>query len=87
MALMNDLKTVDPEVAAAIDAELNRQRNKLELIASENFVSPAVMAAMGKGMSLGVLYKDAETLQKAKDINCVLLDKTATPMKYSSHDI
>ncbi len=38
----------------------------------------AVMAAMGKGMSLGVLYKDAETLQKAKDINCVLLDKTAT---------
>ena len=38
----------------------------------------AVMAAMGRGMSLGVLYKDAETLQKAKDINCVLLDKTAT---------
>ncbi len=38
----------------------------------------AVMAAMGKGMSLGILYKDAEALQKAKDINCVLLDKTAT---------
>ena len=38
----------------------------------------AVMAATGRGMSLGVLYKDAETLQKAKDINCVLLDKTAT---------
>ena len=38
----------------------------------------AVMAAMGKGMSLGILYKDAEVLQKAKDINCVLLDKTAT---------
>ncbi len=47
MALMNDLKTVDPEVAAAIDAELNRQRNKLELIASENIVSTAVMAAQG----------------------------------------
>jgi cation transport ATPase len=29
-------------------------------------------------MSLGILYKDAEALQKAKDINCVLLDKTAT---------
>ena len=38
----------------------------------------AVMAATGRGMSLGVLYKDAEVLQKAKDINCVLLDKTAT---------
>lgn len=38
----------------------------------------AVMAATGKGMSLGILYKNAEALQKAKDINCVLLDKTAT---------
>ena len=38
----------------------------------------AVMVATGRGMSLGILYKDAETLQKAKDINCVLLDKTAT---------
>ena len=38
----------------------------------------AVMAATGKGMSLGILYKDAEALQKAKDVNCVLLDKTAT---------
>ncbi len=38
----------------------------------------AVMTATGKGMSLGILYKDAEALQKAKDINCVLLDKTAT---------
>lgn len=38
----------------------------------------AVMAAMGRAMSLGILYKDAEVLQKAKDINCVLLDKTAT---------
>lgn len=38
----------------------------------------AVMVATGKGMSLGILYKDAEALQKAKDVNCVLLDKTAT---------
>lgn len=37
----------DPEVAAAIDGELNRQRNQIELIASENIVSPAVMEAMG----------------------------------------
>ncbi len=38
----------------------------------------AVMAATGRGMAMGILYKDAETLQKAKDLNCVLLDKTAT---------
>ncbi len=38
----------------------------------------AVMAATGRGMALGILYKDAEALQKAKDINCILLDKTAT---------
>ncbi len=38
----------------------------------------AVMASTGRAMSLGILYKDAEALQKAKDVNCVLLDKTAT---------
>ncbi len=37
----------DPEVGAAMDKELSRQRRNLELIASENIVSPAVMAAMG----------------------------------------
>lgn len=37
----------DPEVSAAMEKELARQRRKLELIASENIVSPAVMAAMG----------------------------------------
>lgn len=37
----------DPEVAAAIDQELDRQRGTIELIASENIVSPAVMQAMG----------------------------------------
>ncbi len=38
---------VDPELAESIYAELNRQRSKIELIASENFVSKAVMAAQG----------------------------------------
>jgi len=47
MSLMDDLKVVDPEIAEVIDAELSRQRNKLELIASENIVSSAVMAAQG----------------------------------------
>ena len=37
----------DPELAAAMQGELQRQRDNIELIASENIVSPAVMAAMG----------------------------------------
>ncbi|SFI66752.1 serine hydroxymethyltransferase [Thermoflavimicrobium dichotomicum] len=41
------LKKQDPQVLEAIQQELGRQRNKIELIASENFVSPAVMEAMG----------------------------------------
>ncbi|WP_207641874.1 serine hydroxymethyltransferase [Ruminiclostridium cellobioparum] len=38
---------MDPQVAEAIELEVNRQRNKIELIASENFVSNAVMEALG----------------------------------------
>ncbi len=45
--MMNYLQTVDPEIAAAIALEKGRQQNKLELIASENFVSQAVMEAQG----------------------------------------
>lgn len=41
------LKGIDPDVADAMDKELARQKRNLELIASENIVSPAVMAAMG----------------------------------------
>ena len=41
------LKASDPEIADAIGAELDRQRRNIELIASENIVSPEVMAAMG----------------------------------------
>ena len=44
---LEKLVVCDPEIAAAIGEELGRQRNKIELIASENFVSPAVMEAMG----------------------------------------
>ena len=44
---LNVIRQADPQVADAIEAELNRQRSHIELIASENFVSPAVMAAMG----------------------------------------
>lgn len=48
---IKDLQAVDPEIAEAILAELNRQRSNIELIASENFVSKAVMAAMGSPMT------------------------------------
>lgn len=44
---LEHLRHVDPEVAAAIEAELERQRNTIELIASENFVSMAVLEAAG----------------------------------------
>ena len=47
---MIDLKTIkqtDPELVEAFEKELSRQQNNIELIASENIVSPAVMAAMG----------------------------------------
>src|SRR3712207_8265759 len=40
-------EVVDPEVQDALDGELERQRTTIELIASENFTSPAVLAAQG----------------------------------------
>ena len=47
MTNFENIKVEDIEVYNAIEKELNRQRNKIELIASENFVSKAVMEAMG----------------------------------------
>ena len=47
MYTMDDIQAVDPEIAAAIQAEFHRQNSHIELIASENWVSPAVMSAMG----------------------------------------
>jgi glycine hydroxymethyltransferase len=48
---MQELKDVDPGVARAIELEEQRQLSKLELIASENFTSPAVRQAMGSVMT------------------------------------
>jgi glycine hydroxymethyltransferase len=45
------IRSTDPEIAAVMERELTRQRDHLELIASENFVSPAVMAAMGSHLT------------------------------------
>ena len=51
MEYMNIVRAADPEVFAAMENELARQRDHIELIASENFVSPAVMAAMGSHLT------------------------------------
>lgn len=44
---LNTIRNTDPEMASAIDGELARQRNSIELIASENFTSLSVMEAVG----------------------------------------
>lgn len=44
---IDTIKKLDPQVAEAIEQEVSRQRNKIELIASENFVSDAVLEALG----------------------------------------
>ncbi len=51
MYSLDDLRKVDPEIADAIVAEQNRQNDHIELIASENWVSTAVMAAMGSPLT------------------------------------
>ncbi|TCT16799.1 serine hydroxymethyltransferase [Natranaerovirga pectinivora] len=45
------IKSADPEVASAMEKEIGRQNSHIELIASENFVSKAVMAAMGSPLT------------------------------------
>lgn len=48
---LEELKVVDADVAAAIEAEMERQNSHIELIASENWVSDAVMEAQGSIMT------------------------------------
>jgi glycine hydroxymethyltransferase len=47
----NHLDTADPDVGAMIKREMGRQEHKLEMIASENFASPAVMEACGSALT------------------------------------
>jgi glycine hydroxymethyltransferase len=47
----HELERVDPEIAGVVLGELERQRGGLQLIASENFTSPAVLAALGSTLS------------------------------------
>ncbi len=51
MYSFDEIKKIDPEVAAAMTDEIDRQNENLELIASENIVSKAVMAAMGSPLT------------------------------------
>lgn len=51
MYAFDEIKSYDGEIAEAIELELGRQRQNIELIASENFVSKAVMAAMGSPLT------------------------------------
>ena len=51
MYSIEEVRREDPEIAAAIEAETSRQNSHIELIASENWVSHAVMAAMGSPLT------------------------------------
>ena len=51
MYSLEEVRKVDPEIASLIEEEVERQNNHIELIASENIVSPAVMAAMGSHLT------------------------------------
>ncbi len=59
----NALERQDPEIASVVLSELERQRHDIQLIASENFTSSAVLATMGSVLS----NKYAEVIQ-VKDI-------------------
>ncbi|WP_204105079.1 MULTISPECIES: serine hydroxymethyltransferase [Spirulina sp. CCY15215] len=66
------LVQTDPEIASIINLELQRQRDRLELIASENFTSPAVMAAQGSVLT----NKYAEGLPKKRYYGgCEFIDR------------
>ena len=51
MYSLDEVRREDPEVASEIEAEIARQNSHIELIASENWVSHAVMAAMGSPLT------------------------------------
>ena len=51
MYSLEEVRATDPQIAQAIEAEQKRQNSHIELIASENWVSKAVMAAMGSPLT------------------------------------
>jgi hypothetical protein len=61
----DSLAEADPEVSAIIDRELGRQRDRIELIASENIASPAVLEATGSVFSMPRVIRAAATTAAA----------------------
>ena len=59
---MSFLEKQDPNIQAVINQELARQRDKLEMIASENFVSQAVMEAQGSVLTYNLILAPKLTL-------------------------
>ena len=75
---IDKIKQVDPEVASFVEKELNRQQNTIELIASENFTSEAVMAACGTVLT----NKYAEGKPQKRFYNgCEFVDEIETLLK------
>jgi glycine hydroxymethyltransferase len=74
--MLEHLKSTDPEIFESVKAEANRQSSQLELIASENFVSPAVLEAMGtiltnkyaEGLPSKRYYGGCEHVDVAEDL-------------------
>ena len=72
---LETIKNSDPEIAVLVEQELERQRNTIELIASENIVSEAVMAAAGTVLT----NKYAEGRPAKRFYNgCEVVDKIET---------
>ena len=64
----DEIMNTDPEIADAIKAEMERQNSHIELIASENWVSKAVMAAMGSPLTNK--YAEGEILWRMSVCRC-----------------
>ena len=60
MYSFEEIQKVDPEIAGLIKSEVERQNSHIELIASENWVSKAVMAAMFAWMKLRLLLLNGQ---------------------------
>ena len=67
----NEIRKNDPQLADAIEMEVERQRNKIELIASENFVSNAVMEAintLGSNKTMIIVAHRLTTIEKCDHV-------------------
>ena len=76
MYSFDEVLNYDPEVAKAMEDELTRQRTHIELIASENLVSKAVMAAMGLGRCQGGFCSPKIMEILSRELNINILDIT-----------